>query len=283
MAFSCHDATAPEAPTPIAASVQAAHVQGWKGIALPPSTPVSVTGGSPPYSYSVTPALPNGLTLNAATGEISGTPQELALTDFTATVTDVAKITASAGFELRITSAVDFNLDATTKVGTVGVSLTVMTTVISGTAPFTVAFSGGALPAGLAFNSATGSISGVPTAASAAATFTLTVTDATGQALSKPVTLTVNRALSLVALSGTFTGNVGVAIATFAPVQGSGGTAPLTYTVNPALPAGLTLDSASGAISGTPTAVGAGTFTMSVVDQVGATGSKGFSLTVSGP
>src|SRR5205085_1802026 len=37
-------------------------------------------------------------------------------------------------------------------------------------------------------------------------------------------------------------------------LQGSGGTAPLKWSVSPALPAGLNLDSATGVISGSPTA-----------------------------
>jgi hypothetical protein len=39
-----------------------------------------------------------------------------------------------------------------------------------------------------------------------------------------------------------------------ASIAASGGTAPLTWSVNPALPAGLTLDAATGAVTGTPAA-----------------------------
>ena len=46
---------------------------------------------------------------------------------------------------------------------------------------------------------------------------------------------------------------VNTAATTFTPVTGSGGTSPLAYSISPALPAGLTLASATGVITGTPT------------------------------
>ncbi len=66
----------------------------------------------------------------------------------------------------------------------------------------------------------------------------------------------------------------------FIPVTGSGGTGTLTYSVYPALPAGLTL-SATGVISGTPTVVRAATiYTVTITDTNSATSTANFSLTV---
>ncbi len=39
-----------------------------------PDTQLTATGGVQPYSWSVNPALPNGLTLNPSSGVITGTP-----------------------------------------------------------------------------------------------------------------------------------------------------------------------------------------------------------------
>jgi hypothetical protein len=51
-------------------------------------------------------------------------------------------------------------------------------------------------------------------------------------------------------------------------LKASGGTAPLRWSVAPALPAGLSLDAATGAITGTPAATSAGqSFTFSVTDS----------------
>ena len=39
-----------------------------------PNTQFTATGGAQPYTWSVNPALPNGLTLNPSSGVTSGTP-----------------------------------------------------------------------------------------------------------------------------------------------------------------------------------------------------------------
>jgi Bacterial Ig-like domain (group 3)/Putative Ig domain/NHL repeat len=67
----------------------------------------------------------------------------------------------------------------------------------------------------------------------------------------------------------------------FIPVTGSGGAAPLTYSVVPALPAGLSFSAATGAIAGTPTMTSAAvTYTVTVTDTNGATAMATFSLAV---
>lgn len=51
--------------------------------------PILASGGTPPYTFSVPPdALPSGLTLDPASGVISGTPQKPGASDFTVTVLD---------------------------------------------------------------------------------------------------------------------------------------------------------------------------------------------------
>ena len=63
----------------------------------------------------------------------------------------------------------------------------------------------------------------------------------------------------------------------------SGGTAPYTYAVTSgALPTGLSLDSATGIISGTPSTSGFSTFTVTATDSLAATGAQAFNLYVSG-
>jgi hypothetical protein len=68
----------------------------------------------------------------------------------------------------------------------------------------------------------------------------------------------------------------------FTPVTGAGGTAPLSYSVSPALPTGLSISSSTGAITGTPTATSsARSYTVTVTDAGNATATATFSLTVS--
>ncbi|MDE1175041.1 MAG: Ig-like domain repeat protein [Edaphobacter sp.] len=74
---------------------------------------------------------------------------------------------------------------------------------------------------------------------------------------------------------------VGHAATTFTPVTGAGGTAPLAYSAAPALPPGLSLNSSTGAISGTPTALSSQTtYTITVTDSTAATATDTFSLQV---
>ena len=68
----------------------------------------------------------------------------------------------------------------------------------------------------------------------------------------------------------------------FTPVTGSGGTAPLTYSVSPTLPAGLSFSSTTGTITGQPTAPSSTTtYTATVTDANSLTGTATFQLSVS--
>jgi len=109
----------------------------------------------------------------------------------------------------------------------------------------------------------------------------VTVTDANGATGSATFSLTVNPALvaNQTVPSTTLTQNV--AATAFTPVTGSGGTTPYSYVVSPALPSGLTMNTSTGEISGTPTVTLTTTqFTVTVTDAAGATDSNPFDLTV---
>jgi uncharacterized protein (TIGR03437 family) len=66
------------------------------------STTLAATGGAPPYSWSAQGALPPGLSLNAATGSISGSPLIAGTSAFQVTVTDSAAATVSLSFSITI-------------------------------------------------------------------------------------------------------------------------------------------------------------------------------------
>lgn len=151
-----------------------------------------------------------------------------------------------------------------------------------GTAPLTYAVAP-TLPAGLSINSATGAIAGTPTAVSAAATYAVTVSDANGATASAPFSLTVNSAVTATQVIAAKVLNQSLAAVPFTPVIGGGGTAPLGYSVAPALPPGLTIDASIGAITGTPTvSAAAAIYTVTVTDANAATARDIFSLTVDG-
>jgi hypothetical protein len=110
------------------------------------------------------------------------------------------------------------------------------------------------LPAGLSMSTSTGAISGTPTAVAARATYTITATSTSG---STTTTIAIIVAAAVVAPTNfvypveNISGKVGQAIATDTPTIT--GTVSI-YAIGPALPAGLSLDNSTGAISGTPTA-----------------------------
>ena len=71
--------------------------------AIEPGMLPEVTGGTPPFTYSLAPALPVGLTFDAATRTISGTPLVVTpATEYTYIVTDGANARASLPFSIEV-------------------------------------------------------------------------------------------------------------------------------------------------------------------------------------
>jgi hypothetical protein len=246
-------------------------------------TPVTASGGTTPLSFTVTPALPGGLNLNSSTGTISGTPSVTHTSSpFTITVTDANGSSAGASFSL----AVDSGVAATTAVAstslTVNHAATAFTPVTGSGGVSPLAYSvTPALPAGLSFNASNGQITGTPTVSSVATTYTVTVTDRNNATASATFSLVVNGGLTATTAIASTSLTVGHAATSFTPVTASGGTTPLTFAVSPALPAGLSFNTTSGAIAGTPTAIIATTtFTVTVTDTNAVTASATFNLSV---
>jgi len=139
-----------------------------------------------------------------------------------------------------------------------------------------------ALPAGLNLNPSTGVISGTPTVVTPTASYTVTATNSGGSTTTS-VSITVNDTapMSLAYLSNPATYTQGTAIPNNTPAN-SGGAA-VSYSVLPALPAGLTLNPVTGVISGTPTAVTlASSYSVTATNTGGSTSTL-LSITVVSP
>lgn len=119
-----------------------------------------------------------------------------------------------------------------------------------------------------------GTFSGTP-AAAVNITLTVQVTDAQSTKVSKQFTLPV-LGITTSALPG---GTAGSSYS--ATVTAGGGTPP--YTFGGSLPPNLTIDPATGAISGTPAASGTATLTVTVTDSAPATASKTFTVVFAQP
>lgn len=209
--------------------------------------------------YSVAPQLPAGLVLDAATGVISGTPTAVTpSTLYVVTAENAAgSTTARVEIEVRQTPALPAGLTyrETAVIYTAGETITPNVPSSSGgpIAGYTIA---PALPAGLAFDARTGVISGTPTAVTAQAPYTVTGTNAVGFVT---VTLQLEVQPALVGpASVVYSTPTVLYVATEAIVpntaQTTGGPV-ATFTVAPALPAGLSLNAQTGAITGTPAAL----------------------------
>jgi putative Ig domain-containing protein len=92
-------------PPPLAITTESPLTPGT--VATPYASFITATGGIPPYTFSISPGLlPSGLTLNASSGEITGTPVLVNNSTFTASVKDsgIVPSTATAPLVLNITA-----------------------------------------------------------------------------------------------------------------------------------------------------------------------------------
>jgi aldose sugar dehydrogenase len=145
-----------------------------------------------------------------------------------------------------------------------------------GAAPYTTTVIDGSLPTGLDIAGET--ISGIPTKFGRSS-FTLQITDRDGAYFSRTFKIKTYRALKIVT-SKLQRGRVNKKYA--AELDASGGKKPRTWSLMPGnvLPAGLTVDPATGKISGIPTAAGTSNLTFVVTDALGVAAQKSFLLTI---
>jgi hypothetical protein len=139
------------------------------------------------------------------------------------------------------------------------------------------------LPAGLQLNASTGAISGTPTGNPGASNFTVKVTDANGATNTAALSITINPAP--LSVTTTTLSNATVGLPYNASVQAAGGVLPYSWSLinGTSLPAGLQLNTSTGAITGTPTATGTTNFTVQVTDSntpTAQTANKQLSITV---
>ncbi|NLS27358.1 hypothetical protein S2M10_23530 [Sphingomonas sp. S2M10] len=265
---------------------------GTRGTALS-GVQLVTTGGTAPYSCGTTlasGALPAGTQLNSNC-TITGTPSASGTFNFTANVTDSSSpgFTQATGTLALVIAAPSLSLSPSAGAlpnGTVGTSYSQSFTAGSGTAPYSYAITAGSLPPGLTLSSST--VSGTPTQ-SGTFTFTVTATDSASVGSGGPYSVANSYSITIgaptITIAPTTLTGATAGVAYSQSITASGGVAPYTYTVTAgALPAGLSLAS-GGTLSGTPSAGGTFSFTITATDSAtgtGApfTGNRAYAMTV---
>ena len=185
---------------------------------------------------------------------ISGTPSAAGTFNFTPRVTDSLSLTDTShrSVDHDCESPCTKHYDDSTPRWNGGNSPIVSNSQATGGTGTRVGASiSGSLPSNLSLAPTTGVISGTPTSTSAS-NFTVQVTDGLSLSDTQALSITISAVRSSLTITTDRLPEGRRNLPYTDTLEASGGTIPYTWSVTPALPAGLTLDPASGMISGTP-------------------------------
>jgi alpha-tubulin suppressor-like RCC1 family protein len=255
-------------------------------LGVPYNDQVAATGGVGPYVYNLAngTSLPPDLRLETTTGKITGTSNQNGPYTFAIGLTDQAGTYVWSEFFIEVTDKLAFKSASTLKRGTVSKKELWAIAVTGGTQrtdipqPYFFALTSGSLPPGLQL--VNGNIEGTPSAIGTFQ-FTLTVTDASGRTVSQvfsmevvnPLVITtpkLNSGLVGDPYSQTLTATGGYGIRKWSVYQSK-------------LPYGISLDPATGTLSGRPLTHTFGIVIFSVTDADGRVALQDYEFAVAKP
>jgi PKD repeat protein len=240
---------------------------------------LSVTKGAPvsfnivatnsPTSYGAV-GLPTGLSLVSPAGPaISGTPTVVGVSNVTLSATNVAG-TGTHSLILTVIDVPPWINSPLTAAGTQDAAFSYQITATNGVP---VSYGATGLPAGLNINTVTGLIDGTPTGFGTSSV-TLTATN-TGGTDTKTLVITIGQAPPTVTSAATASGARGIAFSYTVTATRS----PTSFGATGLVGTGLSIDSGTGIISGTPVNTGVITSTISATNAFG-TGTKTLTITI---
>jgi predicted outer membrane repeat protein len=211
-------------------------------------------------SYAAT-NLPATLTLDPATGEITGTPIDTDIGIHSITLTATNHIGTSLPVTLTLTVAAAMTeppVISSDPMATGQQDTAFSYQINASNLPISYALDSGALPAGVTLDTTTGLISGTPTANGV---FNISVTATNTFAACAPfaITITINPPLPAITSALTASATTGEAF----NYQIGASNSPTSYAA-PDLPAGLTLNAATGLITGTPATEAEGVYNINL-------------------
>jgi serine protease len=232
-------------------------------------------------TFSAT-GLPAGLSISSA-GVISGTPTTAVLNQsVTVTATDTTGAAGSANFTWTVNTPGGNTITVTNPGGqtsTTGSAVSLQIHAADSQSGQTLTYGATGLPAGLSINTASGLVSGTPTT-SGSSSVTVTASDPSPASGSATFSWTINVATNKVTVTspGNQSSRVNRSLTLQIHATDSANGQTLTYSAS-GLPTGLHI-STSGAITGTPTAVGTFSTKVTATDTTGANGSASFTWTI---
>jgi len=247
-------------------------------VGRPYSDKLVASGGLQPITWTVTSGtLPPGIALVANTGVLSGQPTKEGVYQFTVSATS-GTLSSQKSFSIVAVRPVVIVTTASLPRAVTGTAYSQTLTADGGVGTVSWSIGSGALPAGLALASATGTLSGTPTVAGTYEFTVLAASDTLSD--TRKLMLTITAQVAITSASPRRGAVMGAAFED--TLRASGGNDAFDWSViDGTPPPGLTL-APTGVLGGTPTSSGTFRFTASATSD-GLTAQREFELAVAKP
>ena len=252
---------------PTTAPVVTASFPAIAGTVQTAFTPIQINATNPPITAYGATGLPSGLSVNAS-GQIVGTPTQSGTFAVTLSATNVANTGSSSQMNLVINPNVAPTINSANSTTGAANSVFAGYQITATNTPLTAfaVVAPSVLPAGLVLDTATGAISGTPTASGSFSTV-LRASNVVGASAPFTLAFTIVPSTAPVITSPTFASfPAGSPIAPLQVVATN--PAILSYSAT-GVPPGLQINTATGVIDGTPTTPGSFSATINAVNAVG--------------